>query len=329
MHDESSKIGVVLAIAASSVLGLLSSRASEAESHSLRVESLTGLSAGVLLAVAWLHLLDDAQERLEGVTEYPAANAAMLTGFLIMAVLQTLTAPCHHAPTAAGCSQLEPLTSTGSGSEQQLRMFHVLEASISIHSVLIGLGFGLGELGDREQLVLGLALCVHQYLEGLTVGMLGRKSGLSQQAWRCSFLVFTLSLPLGVSAGVVVQYFYAGLNDNFAFRWCSGLLNGMAAGTLTHIGVHMINAHADEPPPRPPMPERVTKLLERPETPDSVTKFERVQPGCSRDQALLVMLGEPIAPKGLLERCVPPRAVLRMLAAGLGAVLMAILAIWA
>ena len=80
----------------------------------------------------------------------------------------------------------------------------MLEASISLHSVLIGLGYGLGELGGQEQLVLGFALCVHQFLEGLTVGMLGRSSGLSRNGWRCTYLVFTLSLPLGVAAGLTV-----------------------------------------------------------------------------------------------------------------------------
>ena len=339
-------IGVVLAIAASSVAGVYSSRASETvTSHSLRLECLSGLSAGVLVAVAWLHLLDDAQERLEGLTEYPAANAAMLAGFLFMNGVQTLTMPCHHSPSSAGLPLLptnsEPKTRAG---VERLRVFHVLEASISVHSVLIGLGFGLGELGGQEQLVLGLALCVHQFLEGLTVGMLGTKSGLSRRGWRCTYLVFTLSLPIGVAAGVTVRHIYDGFDDNLTFRWCAGLLNALAAGTLTHIGVHMCSAHAEEPPPSPiPVPMPVPVPHERSMTPDSVTKIacaDRPVPGLppdpdcySRHQALVAMVGESVddtaMPGYLLGACEPPRDVLRILAAGFGATLMAVLAIWA
>ena len=353
MLEESAALGVVLAIAASSVAGIFSSRASEtAAHHSVRLEVLSGLSAGVLVAVAWLHLLDDAQERLEGLTEYPAANAAMLAGFLFMTSVQTLTMPCHHSANAL------PLLSTKSAPmhAERLRVFHVLEASISVHSVLIGLGFGLGELGGQEQCVLGVALCVHQFLEGLTVGMLGTKSGLSRQGWRCTYLVFTLSLPIGVAVGVTARHLYAGFDDNVAFRWCAGLLNAVAAGTLTHIGVHMCSGHSDEPPPTPytpPPPHPRAAPHERITTPDSVTKLEHLEradgpalaaphgladpDAYSREQALLAMVGEPVGcvvgtcdlgPCDL-GRCEPPRAVCRILAAGLGAALMAVLAIWA
>jgi len=320
-------LGVVLAIALSSVLGLLSSRASAATAGpSLTVEALKGLSAGVLVAVAWLHLLDDGQERLEGLTEYPAANAAMLVGYLVMATVQEVTTPCHHIGL--------PLLSTASAPKHDshhLRVFHVLEASISLHSVLIGLGFGLGELDGQSKIVLGLALCVHQFLEGLAVGILATKSGLSRRAWRCTYLVFTLSLPVGVAVGVVVRHLYAGFDDNVTFKWCSGLMNALAAGTLTHIGVHMISAHADEPPPQSSTPDSVTIL------PDRLKRFDTDPAGptgpdsCSRDLALRAMLAPDFEdlPGCLPERCVPSRPVLRMLSAGLGAALMAFLAIWA
>ena len=66
-ESDCSLIGVVLVIAACSIAGVWSSFASNTvTSHPLGVECLSGLSAGVLFGVAWLHLLDDAQERLEG-----------------------------------------------------------------------------------------------------------------------------------------------------------------------------------------------------------------------------------------------------------------------
>ena len=39
---------------------------------------MASLSSGVVLSVSWLHLLDDAQQTLEDLTEYPAANCAVV-----------------------------------------------------------------------------------------------------------------------------------------------------------------------------------------------------------------------------------------------------------
>ena len=222
---------------------------------------------------------------------------------------------------------------------QGARVFHALEASISLHSILIGLGFGLGELGGVELLVLALALCVHQFLEGLTLGMLGRKFGLGRRAWQCTYLVFTFSLPLGVVAGVAMRHLYAGVDDSLGFRWCSGLLNGVAAGTLTHVGAHMLNAHGEEA--SPPRPREPHAMPPPPELMEAAHKGLLAAPkplpqgsrsDCSsRDQALLIMLGETV-PQGL-PVCLPEplckQPVLRMLAAGCGAGLMSVLAIWA
>ena len=363
MRDAFVSICVVLGITLCSILGLLSAQASESAGPSRGLECLKGMSAGVLVAVAWLHLLDDAQERLEGLTMYPAANAAMLTGYLMMATVQELTWPCHHVPSVAGL----PLLSKGSvaehGSPQLLHTFHVLEASISIHSVLIGLGFGLGELGAQEQFVLGLALSVHQCLEGLAIGLLGMKSGLRRSAWRRTYLVFTLSLPLGVAIGFAARQVYAGLAHDLTFRWSSGLMNGLAAGTLTHISMHMVSAHADEPRPPALIHDLNCRSLtagqqcwpagrDEKGIADCCTQDRMLAMGRSnlteglmgrsnltestQDRMLAIMLDScdakrlPPSPwPSLPARCIPSLPVLRMMSAGVGAALMALLAIWA
>jgi zinc transporter ZupT len=348
MDSEGATVPVVAAIALSSTLGVLSSRAS-AGGHSLTSEVMPGLSAGVLLAVAWLHLLDDAQARVQGLTEYPAVSAAMLLGYLLMATLQATLQPCHHTPHLASAGL--PLLSPGSapakrGEPAQKAVFHVFEASVSLHSILIGLGFGLGDLDDHELSILGVALCIHQYLEGLTVGMLGRTHGLSRQELRFTLVLFSLSLPAGVVAGIAARRLYADLDDSLAFRWGSALLNGLAAGTLTHIGVHMLGAHGSgERPPHPPTPPQIPgaaiikPLAATPPQPQAGAQAEHTHgDGCShdpqREHALHVMLGEPVAPRGRLlscvrGRCQPSAAMLRMLSASFGAFLMAVLAIWA
>ena len=346
-RDAFVSVCVVLGITLCSILGLLSAQASVIAGSSRGLECLKGMSAGVLVAVAWLHMLDDAQERLEGLTMYPAANAAMLTGYMMMATVQELSRPCHHAPSAAGL----PLLSNGS--PQHIHTFHVSEASISIHSVLIGLSFGLGELGAQEQFVLGLALSVHQCLEGLAIGLLGMKSGLRRSAWRWTYLVFTLSLPLGIAIGFAARQMYAGLAHDLTFRWSSGLMNGLAAGTLTHISMHMVSAHADEPRPPALIHDLNCRSLtagqqcwpagrDEKGIADCCTQDRLLAMGRSnltestQDRMLAIMLDScdakrlPPSPwPSLPARCIPSLPVLRVMSAGVGAALMAVLAIWA
>ena len=199
---------------------------------------LSDLSAGMLLSVAWLHLLDDASEKLEGLTEYPAANASMLFGYLLMATWATV-APCHHTT-----SNHMPLLSSKTEEPMSKNTFHAMEASISLHSVLIGVSYGLAQTGWQPQLELGLALCVHQLLEGVAIGALGRRVGphrLHQSEWARTFAIFSFSLPLGAFLAIGVQAAVAFDDQAPSFRWASGLLGAFAGGTLTHIGVEMLH----------------------------------------------------------------------------------------
>jgi len=218
---------------------------------------LSSVSAGVVLCVAWLHLLDDAQDSLEGLTDFPAANAAMLLGFLVMAACHAF-APCPHnskeVPLLGSSSVpkddvacLVDDHSTGSAppNPRIVTRFHAMEVSISFHSVLIGLAFGF-TVAWREQVGLGIALCVHQFFEGMALGTSGRQARLTSREWLRTYIVFCLSLPLGIAAAITLQLL-SDVNStaNTTWRWSYGLASAFAAGTLTHIGVEMINHELD------------------------------------------------------------------------------------
>ena len=308
-------VGALVGIAACSALGISISSSNAA--NGLQSEVLTGLSAGVLVSVAWLHLLDDAQEKLDGLTEYPAANAAMLAGYLLMACVNSGTM-CHHHSNAVPLLPTSSPKGNEHGASGLSQRFHVLEASISLHSILIGLGIGLATTGWRQQVVLALALCVHQFLEGLALGMLGRTSKLSRLDWQRTFLAFTLSLPIGAAAGALVRCVYTDFAGNRAVRWCSGLLNAFAAGTLTNIGVGMVSTLAEG--------------SDTPRTPETVMPFELkgTEPLGALKPPLL--LGQPVEAKGLgrlVATCRSLQPMVKMIAACLGAAVMAFLAIWA
>ena len=234
---------VLTGLAVSSALGILVAQKTDLQSSSMKGDFLAGLSAGVLLAVAFLHLLDDAQDMLDGLCDYPAANAAALFGVMTMATAQAIMPCIHRHPAPCHSNGVPLLTRVDSklgGSE--LSKFYALEASVSLHSVLIGLGLGFARMEWKELLILGVALSVHQFFEGLAIGMVAKRSQLSRKGWLVTLWVFTLSLPVGGGAGMAATRMFANVDSSDAYLWLSGLLNAFAAGLLMQIGLEMINS---------------------------------------------------------------------------------------
>ena len=295
---------------------------------------LADMSAGVLLCVAWVHLLDDATDKLRGLTGYPAANMSMVVGFLCMAMWQTVT-PCVHtaAHEHAGHSFVSMVVhsngcSTARKSHQvpllpvqtapvSLSHFHTLELAISLHSILIGVGFGFVQSGWTQQLELALALCVHQFLEGVAVGSLGRQVGLNRCGWAWTYAIFTFSLPVGAVIALVSQFVLPFDDNSAAYRWFSGLLGAFAAGTLTHIGCEMLSSQHDSADCR--HSDLVAEPYAPPPDHEPICKADDVERGPPR----------PSPPKLARLPSAASRAAQRLLATSLGAALLGVLAIWA
>merc|ERR1712066_1204634 len=83
----------------------------------------------------------------------------------------------------------------------------MMEASIMIHSALVGLALGVLHRGVAV-LSLGTALLFHQFFEGLALGAVAIKSGFSFKSSWYLFLTFALSCPLGAVLGIFVSSSY-------------------------------------------------------------------------------------------------------------------------
>ena len=257
-RDAALRGAIAVALAGCSALGLAVPSVLSSNSK-LKLNLLAQVSAGVVLAVAWLHLLDEAQDRLEGLVSYPAANVTMLAGFLVMTFVDMFS-HSHERQLATNREQLLP---KGSGGTRPRLTLSFMETSISLHSVLIGVSLGSADTSWRQLLLLGLVLCVHQFLEGCALGLVATRSELGWWGWTRVYVLFSLSVPVGVTLGVVLLRAVetseggASLDEVAAYRWVAGLANAFAAGTLTHVGVEMIShelhgPHAghDAGPPR-------------------------------------------------------------------------------
>lgn len=111
---------------------------------------------------------------------------------------------------------------------------YMMEGSIMIHSVLVGLALGVLHT-NVAVLSLGVALLFHQFFEGLALGAVAVKSSFNfKSSWHL-VLTFTLSCPLGAVLGIFFSSHFDA--KDYQTAWTLGALNAVAAGTLLHIGL--------------------------------------------------------------------------------------------
>lgn len=120
---------------------------------------------------------------------------------------------------------------------------YILELGICLHSVIIGVT--LSVTTGSEFTTLLIAICFHQFCEGLALG-----SRLAEMRYkRHSFLraalsaaVFALITPLGMAIGVGVRYSYK--PNSPASLISMGVLDSLSAGILLYTG--LVNLLAEE-----------------------------------------------------------------------------------
>jgi len=214
------------------------------------------LCTGLVVGVALLHVLADAEEYLNKVSTYPVADAAALFGiFLMVAIHELGLMAMNYLRQNADSTQLEEglldqhadgLGHSHShpsvelhdvdlaGKPLQRFVVYMMETSIMVHSVLVGVALGVLQQ-EMAILSLGTALLFHQFFEGLALSAVAVKSGFEfQSSWHL-FLTFTLSCPFGALLGIHFANRYDPKDPRQA--WSLGLLNALAAGTLLHIGL--------------------------------------------------------------------------------------------
>lgn len=225
---------------------------------------------GLVCSVALLHVLADANEYLSNVSEYPWANALALLGIFLMVAIKELGSMSmnhlrqHATPTPPGSSHLQvDLNASGEGTAQahqhnlsnshvhsiprmelqnidfvgkplQRLTVYMMEGSIMIHSVLVGVAVGVLQ-ESIAVLSLGVALFVHQFFEGLALGAVAVKNNFSFKASWHLVLTFTLSCPVGAVLGIFFSKHYD--EKEYWTAWALGALNAVAAGMLLHIGL--------------------------------------------------------------------------------------------
>lgn len=112
----------------------------------------------------------------------------------------------------------------------------MVEFSLSVHSVLIGVAVGVS---DRDTLVtLLIALVFHQMFEGVALGARLVDGTIGYRNEVMFALIFAMSAPLGIVIGISI---YRTFNENGeSFLMIQGVFDGICGGILLYTGFLML-----------------------------------------------------------------------------------------
>lgn len=214
---------------------------------------LKAFSAGVMLALAVLHVIADSFARLAASSgAVSLAGCAVLGGFLFSffadrLALDALEGAARGSKGSGGCGSDDegrPGHSFGHShgalllahpAARKLATAHLLEASVLVHSVIIGADLGASPAPRSEALAFAGVLAVHQLFEGAALGAVVADTGTSARRKVMLAAAFCLTTPLGVLLGVALA---ATAEDEAAGarrEHLAGLLDGVTGGMLLHI----------------------------------------------------------------------------------------------
>ena len=250
------------------------------------IRMLKIFSAGIMTGVALIHLLPDAAFSLnDQVPEYPPLAFSIATGGVcLMLFLESFLTHTKSSGASDGKSDVLPVSVQRGATENNcpasitpshikpaqafdgdqqavvlakvsdpcnhdhavnvmlystgllaLVKAYLFEASVAVHSVIIGIGLGtLGESDLSTIQALTAAITFHQFFEAIALGM--SLTSVKEQLGFAKILgceiLFALSVPVGIFIGIMIQQY--GTEDN---ETVAAVFNALAAGVLLYIAM--------------------------------------------------------------------------------------------
>jgi zinc transporter 1/2/3 len=224
------------------------------------------MGTGIVLACALIHMLLPANEALTSEcaptafnTDYEAYGYlfALLTALLLQSIdtlIMRLPNSAKPISSDVPCTEVDcpserlseavsvapPGSAHAHAHEVSLLATMSAEFGFTIHSLFVGLAVGI--VSDDELKALLVALCFHQFFEGVALGarLIDKASNLTTPAIILLTAIFAISAPIGIGTGVGVMS-AEGLNVNgVAFLLTAGTFDAICAGLLLQIGFSML-----------------------------------------------------------------------------------------
>lgn len=239
---------------------------------------IRSFSAGIMLGVGFIHLLFDGAIALSAVSlDYPCLGFTMATGgtLIVLGFEQVAVLLISRIGDASDSGKSKVSTDFGMDPPQELEVLesgrqvdlrktcehthaihmiagsdamtvivkaYMMEISVAIHSVIIGITLGSTSGPDNLQSLQALiiAICFHQFFEGLGLGTVIESARLDLGVRKIGMfaLVFALTVPIGVAIGIVITNDQALVDGPSVIQeYTLGCLNSISGGIMIYVAL--------------------------------------------------------------------------------------------
>ncbi|ETV65230.1 hypothetical protein H257_18005 [Aphanomyces astaci] len=233
-----------------SLLPVVSSYVSCLRNSRTVLSVLNSFGFGVVIATSFIHMIPAAMETLGNPcldVGYPVLAMVLVVGTVFaMQVLETeLVLMLTNADDAKRDDAMVSITSvpgeyhqhhhSHGGGEHSRKKINVLifEIGVAIHSVIIGLNLGVETGADFTTLL--VAICFHQFFEGVAVGASAVTAFSNVRTSVFTAVAYSLTTPLGIAIGIAVNSSYS--DTSITSLWVRGVLDSVAGGILVYTGI--------------------------------------------------------------------------------------------
>ncbi|KAH7460652.1 Zinc-regulated transporter 2 [Phytophthora ramorum] len=109
----------------------------------------------------------------------------------------------------------------------------IFEAGVIFHSVIVGLDLGVTTGTEFKTLL--IALCFHQFFEGVAIGSAALASIKSRNKLFMINLAFAITTPIGQVIGIGIRNSYS--SESTTALWVQGVFDCVAGGILLYTGL--------------------------------------------------------------------------------------------
>lgn len=192
--------------------------------HLLLKRIIKMFSAGILVSLALVHIVNESVLTLAKVTEYPLAGVCILHGILINIII--FGACCQNDNNICDCL---PVSEQG---EHRVRCISLMmfEVGCVFHSLFIGIALGLA-----LEVNIVIAVAFHQVFEAVCLGFAIGDANLSFVKAIIMVMVYSAMTPLGV----VIGYFVYD-DSNIVCIYVAGCFQAFSAGILIYVSLFQI-----------------------------------------------------------------------------------------
>lgn len=259
-----------VASAAGTLIPILAKKMPQCNTNSIIMEAISSFAFGVVLATGLIHMVNEGIEKLSDeclgsiVEEYECLGLAIVLVTMILmhfiecegVVFFGDKGSSLHGHTHGRAGNVEELTTSTrsiSYSPNNTNTFYhkkdieklahngvrrkiatvIFEVGVIFHSLIVGLD--LGVTTGSEFMTLLIALCFHQFFEGVAVGTAAQESIEAPSKLLMMNFLFAITTPIGQAFGIAIHSTYS--SSSTAALWMQGIFDCVAGGILLYTGL--------------------------------------------------------------------------------------------